>query len=196
MNKSIFIVFSLCFFPISVAYSTPAIDPEFNETYQSWLESTVSEKLSPRTQNELGIVPEDIICFESRIPMLKITSNDYVACVYIKSAKVLEDRGWGIQKSTKYDNSKSPLPGLQCWDVYFKQLKPSTSQIVKDTRLSLLNLSEKYAWKSIWIEDKKENQFLISTPHLHDEEITQLITLLESKDSISKVIFREYSCNY
>lgn len=191
----IFTIIGLYIFStFAFSQATPVIDLEFDKKYNSWLDRAVSENLSPKKQYKLGIKLDDIICFENKIPVMKLTVNDSVACVKMDSAKKLEKRGWGIIKSESYDNIPAPIWGKHCWNVYFSS-EPDRLQLVKDVRLALLHFSEKYAWQAVLIEGKMDDRFLISTPHLRSDEVPKLVDLLES-GNYSKIEFREYSCSY
>ena len=99
-SLTIFFIFSLIattgFFVTSEAFAEPVSHEEFIKTYQPKLDRIHDENLPPTKQSEIGILFNDIFCNENKIHVLKLTGEDYIACVTPESAQKLVERGWDL----------------------------------------------------------------------------------------------------
>ena len=121
MDTRILAVFILMIFVLSIqAFAEPISQEEFMKTYQPKLDRAQQENLPPIKQSKIGILFNDIFCNDNKIHVLKLTGENYIACVTPESASKLVERSWGLMHT---DNPIDGMSGAECinwWIIHHK----------------------------------------------------------------------------
>lgn len=166
----------------------PITDSELIKQYKITLENAYEKKLNPKKQLNYGIKTTDVVCFDDKIPVLKLTAESFVTCVEPITATKLVERNWGlIHKLNPHEGTS----GSECsnyWTIYYTD-SPSKSIFIKTLRI----ITNKFANDSVvWSPIKTEkitdsNITLLSHGMFSSEEISLIKGALLNIENVSKI---------
>ena len=198
MKPRFFAVFILmiCVSSIQV-FAEPVSHEEFMKTYQPILDRVQQENLPPTKQSEIGILFNDIFCIDNKIHVLKLTDENYIACVTPESATKLVERGWGLMHK---DNSLEGMRGAECinwWIIHHKDNDtPLESSLIKTIRTTTSEFAnESVVWKPIKLVEHKGNTITISSyGNFQEIYLDQVIANLLNIKHVTDVEFKPRAC--
>lgn len=195
-----FVIFSVLMivtiFAASQANAEPPSQEEFMKTYQPKLDRVHEEGLPPTKQSEIGIHFTDIVCQDDKIHVLKLTGQNYIACVTPESASELVKRGWGL---VHRENPHSGMKGSECtnwWKIHYYKDAPSKSKIIKTIRQTTNEFADEFVvWKPVRIVDSSNNTLTVSSHgNFHDVYLNKVIQSLSGIDHVSNVEHEPRGC--
>ena len=183
------VAITMVFFMIPQTFSEPVSYEEFMKTYQPKLDRVQNENLSPIKQSAIGIKFNDIFCHDNKIHVLKLTGENYIACVYPESAEKLVEMGWGL---IHREDPHSGQKGSECtnwWLIHHSDDGiPSKSKLIKTIRDTTNEFSDEFVvWMPVRIVEHTHNILTVSSHGAFDD-----ISLNVILDNLSKI---EYVLN-
>ena len=194
----LFAVFILIISVSSIqAFAEPIPYEEFMKTYQPILDRVQQENLPPTKQSEIGILFNDIFCDDNKIPVLKLTGVNYIACTTPESATKLVERGWGLIHK---DDPLDGMRGAECinwWIIHHKDNDaPLESSLIKTIRTTTSEFAnESVVWKPIKLVEHKGNTITISSyGNFQEIYLEQVIANLLNIKHVTDVEFKPRAC--
>ena len=165
----------------------------FIREYQPKIDRAIAERMSPQMQIESGIYMHDVVCFDSKVPLLRLSASAYVACVSLDTADKLILREWGIKKGDEL-GKRLPGPLVGCWPSWLvhhdgEDNKPSESTMIKNTRMMLAEMSDAFAWEPITVDpnDKKGYLLMSAGGKISEDESMRIAEMLEGLEYVRAV---------
>ena len=185
------------FFVTSEAFAEPVSHEEFMKTYQPKLDRVQEDNLPPMKQSEIGIRFNDIFCHDDKIHVLKLTGENYIACVTPESAIQLVERGWGLMHK---DDPYKGMRGAECinwWMIHHDgDDVPLKSSLIKTIRMTTNEFAnELVVWKPIKLVEHKDNIITLSSHgNFHELYLDQVISNLLDVKHVTGVEFKPRAC--
>ena len=178
-------------------FAEPVSREEFMKTYQPKLDRVQDENLPPIKQSEIGIRFNDILCHDNKIHVLKLTGENYIACVTLASAEKLVERSWGI---IHREDPHSGTAGAECikwWMIHHHDdsipLKSSLIKTIRETTNEFAN--ESIVWKPIKLVEHKDNIITLSSyGNFREEYIDQVAANLLNIKHVTNIEFEPRAC--
>jgi len=165
-------------------YGLPPPFEEMQKIKQEYSEklskiSAMKDKPPPHKQIEDGISPEDVLCSDDHILMLK-WADVKSACVFPETSNKLVQRGWGVIRE-----EFNIIPLADCVDyfnIFYETENHNHSKIIKILRDELRTLDEN-AWYPINLSHDDESDFIIMNPEF-SSHMEDLITQIDNVSHI------------
>ena len=177
-------------FVTSETFAEPVSREEFMKTYQPKLDRVQDENLPPMKQSEIGIFFNDILCHDNKIHVLKLTGENYIACMTSASAEKLMERGWGILHR---EDPHSGQKGSECGNSWFihhsDESVPSKSKLIKTIRETTNEFSDEFVvWMPVRIVEHNQNIITISSHgSFHGVYLDKILDSLSSIEHVLNV---------
>lgn len=166
------------------AFSEPVSREEFIKTYQPKLDRVQNENLPPVKQSMIGIHFNDIFCHDNKVHVLKLTGENYIACVSPDSAVKLVERGWGL---VHREDPHSGQKGSECnnwWIIrHSDDGITSKSKLIKTIRETTNAFSDEFVvWMPVRLVEQSDNTLTVSSYGNFDDIYLDMIL-----DNLSKI---------
>lgn len=200
MKTRFLIIFAIAttgFFVTSEIFAEPVSYEEFMKDYQPKLDRVQEENLSPMKQSEIGILFNDIFCHDNKIHVLKLTGENYIACVTPESAQRLVERGWGLMHR---DDPHKGTAGAECtnwWMVHHEGDNiPLKSSLIKTIRLTTDEFANEFVvWDPVRFVENKNNILVLSSHGAFaDSYLNRIIGNLLDVENVMDVEFKQRGC--
>ena len=177
---------------IPQTFAEPVSHEEFMKTYQPKLDRVHDENLPPTKQSEIGIHFNDIFCHGNKIHVLKLSGQNYIACVTPETAIKLVERGWGLMHRDDPHKGQTGAECTQWWIIHHNDTGiPLESTLIKTIRVTTNEFSNEFiVWEPVRIVDHNNNTITISSHGNFDD--LQRTTIMENLSDIEYVLNVEH----
>ena len=139
----------------------------------------------------------DIFCHGDKIHVLKLTGENYIACITPESAQKLVERGWGLMHR---DDPHKGTAGAECanwWRIHHDGDNiPSKSSLIKTIRSTTNEfVNEFVVWDPVRFVENKDSVLIISSHgSFADLYLNQIIGNLLDVENVMDVEFKQRGC--